>query len=41
VTEQETPRNGQIKLWVVVAIGIALFVLFFLIGYFTTYRLGG
>jgi hypothetical protein len=41
VTEEETPRNGQIKLWVVVAIGIALFVLFFLIGFFTTYRLGG
>ena len=41
VTEKGTPHNGQIKLWVVVAIGIALFVLFFLIGFFTTYRLGG
>ncbi|HLZ22563.1 MAG TPA: protein kinase [Ktedonobacterales bacterium] len=34
-------HNGQLKLWVLVAIGIALFVLFFLIGFYMPYRLGG
>lgn len=34
-------RNGQIRLWVLVTLGIALFILFFLIGYLLPYRLGG
>jgi len=34
-------RHGQLRLWVLVALGIALFILFFLIGYYMPYRLGG
>lgn len=37
----DATRGGQIRLWVLIAIGIALFILFFLIGYLMPYRLGG
>lgn len=40
-TLPDAPQRRQIGLWVVIAIGVALFILFFLIGYYMPYRLGG
>lgn len=40
-TTESPAQSGQIRLWVLILIGIALFVLFFVIGYLMPYRLGG
>lgn len=40
-TLPDASRGRQIGIWIVIAIGVALFILFFLIGYFMPYRLGG
>lgn len=40
-TLPDASGERQIGIWVVIAIGVALFILFFLIGYFMPYRLGG